>query len=151
MDVRTLTPFLWAFEEGNFILEFYERVSRARMHVSYIWPGEVAQDMSLGLSEDIFVFTQQFVSWVSNGRKAKKLVTNQLWNRKKNIKKWDSILQTFSSDLFSYLIAWRNKSFLTTTSIVSISKSFFNVLVTILKKSRTFLKKRKSNSVSFDM
>lgn len=62
MDVGALTPFLWAFEEREKLLEFYERVSGARMHASYIRPGGVAQDMPLGLSEDIFIFTQQFAS-----------------------------------------------------------------------------------------
>jgi len=61
-DVGALTPFLWAFEEREKLLEFYERVSGARMHASYIRPGRVAQDMPLGLSEDIFLFTQKFAS-----------------------------------------------------------------------------------------
>jgi NADH dehydrogenase (ubiquinone) Fe-S protein 2 len=49
---------LWAFEEREKLLEFYERVLGAKMHASYIWPREVAQDMPLDLSEDIFLFTQ---------------------------------------------------------------------------------------------
>jgi len=32
------------------------------MHASYIRPNGVAQDMPLGLSENIFLFTQQFAS-----------------------------------------------------------------------------------------
>ncbi|GJS35409.1 NADH dehydrogenase [ubiquinone] iron-sulfur protein 2 [Tanacetum coccineum] len=32
MDVGASTPFLWAFEEREKMLEFYERVSGARMH-----------------------------------------------------------------------------------------------------------------------
>jgi NADH dehydrogenase (ubiquinone) Fe-S protein 2 len=32
------------------------------MHASYIRPGGVAQDRPVGLSEDIFLFTQQFAS-----------------------------------------------------------------------------------------
>lgn len=32
------------------------------MHASYIRPGGVGQDLPLGLSEDIFLFTQQFAS-----------------------------------------------------------------------------------------
>jgi NADH dehydrogenase (ubiquinone) Fe-S protein 2 len=34
------------------------------MHASYIRLGGVAQDMPLSLSEDIFLFTQQFASHV---------------------------------------------------------------------------------------
>jgi NADH dehydrogenase (ubiquinone) Fe-S protein 2 len=36
MDVGALTPFLWAFEEREKLLEFYERVLGAKMHASYI-------------------------------------------------------------------------------------------------------------------
>jgi NADH dehydrogenase (ubiquinone) Fe-S protein 2 len=39
LDVGALTPFLWAFEEREKLLEFYERVSGARMHSAYIRVG----------------------------------------------------------------------------------------------------------------
>ncbi len=42
------------------MLEFYERVSGARMHAAYIRPGGVAQDMPLGLMDDIYSFLTQF-------------------------------------------------------------------------------------------
>ena len=48
MDVGASTPFLWAFEEREKLLEFYERVSGARMHANFIRPGGVAQDLPLG-------------------------------------------------------------------------------------------------------
>lgn len=35
MDVGALTPFLWGFEEREKLMEFYERVSGARMHAAY--------------------------------------------------------------------------------------------------------------------
>jgi NADH dehydrogenase (ubiquinone) Fe-S protein 2 len=41
-------------------MEFYERVSGARMHASYIRPGGVVQDLPLGLLEDIFYFVEYF-------------------------------------------------------------------------------------------
>lgn len=41
-------------------MEFYERVSGARMHAAYIRPGGVNQDLPCGLLEDIFLFTEQF-------------------------------------------------------------------------------------------
>ncbi|GLJ26471.1 hypothetical protein SUGI_0511040 [Cryptomeria japonica] len=62
MDVGALTMLLWDFEEREKLLEFYERVSRAKMHASYIRPGGVAQDLPLGLCQDIYDFTQQFSS-----------------------------------------------------------------------------------------
>jgi NADH dehydrogenase (ubiquinone) Fe-S protein 2 len=53
MDVGALTPFLWAFEEREKLMEFYEKVSGARMHAAYIRPGGVAQDIPLGLVNDV--------------------------------------------------------------------------------------------------
>ena len=54
LDVGALTPFLWGFEEREKLMEFYERVSGARMHAAYIRPGGVAQDLPVGLLDDIF-------------------------------------------------------------------------------------------------
>jgi len=45
-------------------MEFYERVSGARMHANYIRPGGVNQDLPLGLLEDIHTFIIQFGSRV---------------------------------------------------------------------------------------
>ena len=41
-------------------MEFYERVSGARMHASYIRPGGVAQDLPMELLSDIFNFIHKF-------------------------------------------------------------------------------------------
>ena len=41
-------------------MEFYERVSGARMHAAYIRPGGVALDLPLGLLNDIYFFWKQF-------------------------------------------------------------------------------------------
>jgi len=41
-------------------MEFYERVSGARMHSAYIRPGGVTSDLPNGLLNDIFVFCDQF-------------------------------------------------------------------------------------------
>lgn len=60
MDVGALTPFLWAFEEREKLMEFYERVSGARMHAAYIRPGGVALDLPLGMLQDIHLFARQF-------------------------------------------------------------------------------------------
>jgi len=60
LDVGALTPFLWAFEEREKLMEFYERVSGARFHAHYIRPGGVAQDLPLGLIDDIKLFISQF-------------------------------------------------------------------------------------------
>jgi NADH dehydrogenase (ubiquinone) Fe-S protein 2 len=43
-------------------MEFYERVSGARMHAAYIRPGGVSLDLPLGLLDDIYLFAKQFNS-----------------------------------------------------------------------------------------
>ena len=60
MDVGAMTPFLWAFEEREKLMEFYERVSGARMHSAYIRPGGVAIDLPLGFLDDVYIFIDQF-------------------------------------------------------------------------------------------
>ena len=54
MDVGAMTPFLWSFEEREKLMEFYERVSGARMHAAYFRPGGVSSDIPKGLLNDIF-------------------------------------------------------------------------------------------------
>jgi NADH dehydrogenase (ubiquinone) Fe-S protein 2 len=61
MDVGAVTPMLWAFEEREKLMEFYERVSGARLHASYVRPGGVSQDIPLGLLEDILLFCESFL------------------------------------------------------------------------------------------
>ena len=51
MDVGAMTPMLWGFEEREKLMEFYERVSGARMHAAYYRVGGVHQDMPAGLAE----------------------------------------------------------------------------------------------------
>lgn len=62
LDVGALTPFLWGFEERERLMEFYERVSGARMHAAYIRPGGLSQDLPLGFCDDLFLFCKQFSS-----------------------------------------------------------------------------------------
>lgn len=45
-------------------MEFYERVSGARMHAAYIRPGGVSMDIPLGLLEDVYNFSKQFIDRV---------------------------------------------------------------------------------------
>ncbi|RZI46455.1 NADH-quinone oxidoreductase subunit D [Candidatus Finniella inopinata] len=66
MDVGAITPFLWLFEEREILMGFYERVSGARMHASYIRPGGVHQDLPDGLVEDIQAFCDRFLKVVDD-------------------------------------------------------------------------------------
>ena len=60
MDVGAMTPMLWAFEEREKLMEFYERVSGARMHAAYFRPGGVHADLPKGLLSDIYIFLKLF-------------------------------------------------------------------------------------------
>ena len=80
MDVGALTPFLWGFEEREKLMEFYERVSGARLHAAYIRPGSVAQDLPLGLSEDIYRFARQFASRIDEMEEM--LTGNRIWKQR---------------------------------------------------------------------
>ena len=62
LDVGALTPFLWAFEERENLMHFYEKVSGARMHAAYIRPGGVYKDLPWGLLESIHKFLGKFSS-----------------------------------------------------------------------------------------
>jgi len=80
MDVGALTPFLWAFEEREKLMEFYERVSGARMHAAYIRPGGVSQDIPKGLCQDIYVFCRQFASRIDEMEEM--LTVNRIWKQR---------------------------------------------------------------------
>jgi NADH dehydrogenase (ubiquinone) Fe-S protein 2 len=80
MDVGALTPFLWAFEEREKLMEFYERVSGARMHAAYIRPGGVSMDIPLGLCNDIYLFIKQFDSRINEIEEL--LTNNRIWKQR---------------------------------------------------------------------
>jgi len=80
MDVGGLTPFLWGFEEREKLMEFYERVSGARLHAAYIRPGGVAFDLPHGILEDIFKWATQFGSRLDE---IEEVVTgNRIWKER---------------------------------------------------------------------
>jgi NADH-quinone oxidoreductase subunit D len=60
MDVGAVTPFLWCFEQRELLMEFYERVSGARLHAAYYRPGGVHQDLPATLLDDIMKWAQGF-------------------------------------------------------------------------------------------
>jgi NADH-quinone oxidoreductase subunit D len=60
MDVGAMTPFLWAFEQRELLMEFYERVSGARLHAAYYRPGGVHQDLPAGILDDIAAWAEKF-------------------------------------------------------------------------------------------
>lgn len=80
MDVGAMTPFLWAFEEREKLMEFYERVSGARMHAAYIRPGGVSNDLPLGLLDDIYLFANKFNDRLAEMEEM--LTGNRIWKER---------------------------------------------------------------------
>ena len=80
LDVGAMTPFLWAFEEREKLLEFYERVSGARMHAAYFRPGGVNQDIPINFLNDVFIFLGQFSSRIDEMEEL--LTGNRIWKQR---------------------------------------------------------------------
>lgn len=80
LDVGAMTPLLWGFEEREKLMEFYERVSGARMHASYIRPGGVYQDLPLNFLEDLFQFINNFSFRIDEFEEL--LSNNRIWKQR---------------------------------------------------------------------
>ena len=66
MDVGAMTPFLWSFEQRELLMEFYERVSGARLHAAYFRPGGVYRDIPDGLLKDIEKWAIKFPKFIKD-------------------------------------------------------------------------------------
>lgn len=66
LDVGAMTPLLWGFEEREKLMEFYERVSGARLHAAYFRPGGVHRDLPTGMADDIAAFCDSFPSVIDD-------------------------------------------------------------------------------------
>jgi len=80
MDVGAMTPFLWAFEEREKLMEFYERVSGARMHANYICPTGVKWDVPRYMFDDIYEFSQNFETRLDELEEL--LSENRIWQQR---------------------------------------------------------------------
>jgi NADH dehydrogenase (ubiquinone) Fe-S protein 2 len=61
-------------------MEFYERVSGARMHAAYIRPGGVSLDIPLGILHDIYLFARQFNDRLNEMEEL--LTNNRIWRQR---------------------------------------------------------------------
>jgi len=80
LDVGAMTPFLWFFEEREKLMTFYEHVSGARLHTSYIRPGGVFQDwkgLSSELFNDIYTWSEKFTERLDHIETL--LTGNRIW------------------------------------------------------------------------
>lgn len=80
LDVGAFTPFLWGFEEREKLMEFYERVSGARMHAAYIRTGGVAFDIPMGFIQDLTIFCTQFSDRLDEIEEL--LTENRIWKER---------------------------------------------------------------------
>jgi NADH dehydrogenase (ubiquinone) Fe-S protein 2 len=80
MDVGALTPFLWAFEEREKLMELYERASGARMHANYIRPGGISCDIPKGFLKTLNRFCGKFASRISEIHDL--LTANRIWKER---------------------------------------------------------------------
>lgn len=78
LDVGNMSPVFWAFEEREKIMEFYERVSGARMHAAFYRPNDI--DWS-GLNNQFFIDLSIFLkeSFKSLTEMFSVLTTNRIW------------------------------------------------------------------------
>jgi len=61
-------------------MEFYERVSGARMHAAYIRPGGVHRDIPAGMLRDIAVFCNLFNKRLNEIEEL--LTCNRIWRQR---------------------------------------------------------------------
>jgi len=61
-------------------MEFYERVSGARMHAAYIRPGGVSQDVPMGMLDDIYTFIDNFAVGLDEVEEL--LTDNRIWKER---------------------------------------------------------------------
>ena len=80
LDIGAMTPFLWMFEERERLMEFYERVSGARLHAAYIRPGGVHRDMPDGMVDDIRIWVENFPLVIDDVETL--LTDNRIWKQR---------------------------------------------------------------------
>lgn len=81
LDVGAMSPVFWGFEEREKIMEFYERVSGARMHAAFYRPNEInLTHISSFLLEDILMFVTSCTTTLNEINSL--LLTNNIWKQR---------------------------------------------------------------------
>lgn len=81
LDVGSMSSIFWAFEEREKIMEFYERVSGARMHAAFYRPNEInLHAVSNFLLEDIIEFSRNFFTTLNEMHNV--LTYNKIWKQR---------------------------------------------------------------------
>lgn len=78
LDVGCMASVFWGFEEREKIMEFYERVSGARMHAAFYRPNELSINyITTSLIKDIVIFSRSFLKRLSMIEN--KLLMSSIW------------------------------------------------------------------------
>ena len=80
LDCGAMTPALWAYEEREKLMEFYEGVSGARFHANYFRHGGVAKDMPAGMEEKIGKWVRDFPKLIDDIEGL--LTENRIWKQR---------------------------------------------------------------------
>jgi NADH dehydrogenase (ubiquinone) Fe-S protein 2 len=63
LDVGSMSSIFWAFEEREKLMEFYERISGARMHAAFYKPNSMdITGFTNNLLSDILIFSRNFLT-----------------------------------------------------------------------------------------
>lgn len=66
LDVGCMASVFWGFEEREKIMEFYERVSGARMHAAFYRPNDISINyITKELLKDILIFARNFLKRIA--------------------------------------------------------------------------------------
>ena len=81
LDVGSMSSIFWAFEEREKLMEFYERVSGARMHAAFYRPNDTNFNVvSFFLLEDILEFSRNFFTTLNEMHNV--LTYNKIWKQR---------------------------------------------------------------------
>ena len=80
LDVGSMSPLFWAFEERENIMELYENVSGARMHAAYYRPGGISTNLTENVILKILEFSNTCQKTVNSINES--LTENKIWKQR---------------------------------------------------------------------
>ena len=80
LDVGAMSVFLYAFKQREYVMDFYEEVSGARMHANYFRPGGVNRDLPEGLNHKIEAWAQEMPKHIEEWENL--LSENRIWRQR---------------------------------------------------------------------
>lgn len=80
LDVGAMSVFLYAFKQREYLFDFYEEVSGARMHANYFRPGGVSRDATPELLKKIKNWNNEFPKHIDEYENL--LTENRIWKQR---------------------------------------------------------------------